>query len=44
MGKEGTKEKPDIELEAPADFTSPEVLYQDLSKRSINTILPMIFP
>ena len=30
MGKEGTKEKLDIELEAPADFTSPEVLYQDL--------------
>ena len=29
MGKEGTKEKLDIELEAPADFTSPEVLYQD---------------
>ena len=24
MGKEGTKEKLDIELEAPADFTSPE--------------------
>ena len=32
MGKEGTKEKLDIELEAPADFTSPEVLYQDLVK------------
>ena len=32
MGKEGTKEKLDIELEAPADFTSPEVLYQDLIK------------
>ena len=30
MGKEGTKEKLDIELEAPADFTSPEELYQDL--------------
>ena len=30
MGKEGTKEKLDIELEAPADFTSPEVLYQEL--------------
>ena len=70
MGKEGTKEKLDIELEAPADFTSPEVLYQELissvrkyhpstdismiekaykvaseaQKRSINTILPMIFP
>ena len=24
MGKEGTKEKLDIELEAPADFTSPD--------------------
>ena len=24
--------KLDIELEAPADFTSPEVLYQDLVK------------
>ena len=34
MANEGTKEKLDIELEAPADFTSPEVLYQDL----INTI------
>ena len=32
MGTEGTKEKLDIELEAPADFTSPEVLYQDLVK------------
>ena len=30
MANEGTKEKLDIELEAPADFTSPEVLYQDL--------------
>ncbi len=30
MANEGTKEKVDIELEAPADFTSPEVLYQDL--------------
>ena len=29
MANEGTKEKLDIELEAPADFTSPEVLYQD---------------
>ena len=29
MGKEGTKEKLDIELEAPADFTSPEGLDQD---------------
>ncbi len=34
MANEGTKEKLDIELEAPADFTSPEVLYQDL----VNTI------
>ena len=34
MAEKGTKEKLDIELEAPADFTSPEVLYQDL----INTI------
>ena len=32
MANEGTKEKLDIELEAPADFTSPEVLYQDLVK------------
>ena len=40
MGKEGTKEKLDIELEAPADFTSPEVLYQDLVK----TILPGCSP
>ena len=30
MANEGTKEKLDIELEAPADFTSPEELYQDL--------------
>ena len=30
MANEGTKEKVDIELEAPADFTSPKVLYQDL--------------
>ena len=30
MANEGTKEKVDIELDAPADFTSPEVLYQDL--------------
>ena len=28
MGKEGTKEKLDIELEAPADFTSPEDVYK----------------
>lgn len=34
MAEKGTKEKLDIELEAPADFTSPEELYQDL----INTI------
>lgn len=34
MANEGTKEKLDIELEAPADFTRPEVLYQDL----VNTI------
>ena len=34
MANEGTKEKLDIVLEAPADFTSPEVLYQDL----INTL------
>ena len=34
MVNEGTKEKLDIELEAPADFTRPEVLYQDL----VNTI------
>ena len=30
MANEVTKEKLDIELEAPADFTSPEELYQDL--------------
>ena len=30
MANEATKEKLDIELEAPASFTSPEVLYQDL--------------
>lgn len=30
MAEKGTKEKLDIELEAPADFTSPEELYQDL--------------
>ena len=30
MATEVTKEKLDIELEAPADFTSPEELYQDL--------------
>ena len=32
MANEGTKEKLDIELEAPADFTSPEELYLDLIK------------
>ena len=30
MANEATKEKLDIELEAPASFTSPEALYQDL--------------
>ncbi len=30
MPNEVTKEKLDIELEAPADFTSPDELYQDL--------------
>ena len=30
MANEVTKEKLDIELEAPADFTSPEEFYQDL--------------
>ncbi len=30
MANEVTKEKLDIELEAPASFTSPEALYQDL--------------
>ena len=38
MANEGTKEKLDIELEAPADFTSPEELYLDL----IKTIRTMI--
>ena len=40
MGKEGTKEKLDIELEAPADFTSRKCCIRIWSKRSINTILP----
>lgn len=39
MANEGTKEKLDIVLEAPADFTSPEELYQDLI-RSIRRYHP----
>lgn len=39
MAKVATEEKMDIELEAPADFTSPEILYNDLI-RSIHQYHP----
>lgn len=32
MAQDSAQEKLDIELEAPADFTSPEILYDDLVK------------
>ena len=39
MAKEQTEKKMDIELENPADFTSPEELYEDLI-RSIRKYHP----